>query len=84
MTITIIFTSYTEILKKKSLFEGFFHAVCEKNAKNGFSTQNFGIEKLFFFTWMQDKTKDLSLCFLTSLVEKKTIRYIEIVQYWEI
>ena len=58
MTITIIFTSYTGILKKKSLFEGFFHAVCEKNTKNGLSTQNFGIETLFFFTWMQDKTKD--------------------------
>ena len=73
MTITIIFTSYTEILKKKSLFEGFFHAVCEKNAKNGFSTQNFGIEKLFFLHGCKTKQKIFSLCFLTSLVEKKPL-----------
>ena len=84
MNITIIFTSYTEVLTRKVYLKGFFSCVCKKNTKNGFSTQNFGIEKLFFFTWMQDKTKDLSLCFLTSLVEKKPIRYIEIVQYWEI
>lgn len=68
MTITIIFTSYTEILKKKSLFEGFFHAVCEKNTKNGFSTQNFGIEKLFFFYMDARQNKRFLACVFLHLL----------------